>query len=454
MQAEAVEHLFQSVLPYDIIVEEARKLGVVKRARKLDPALLVMSLVMMGGSSEAGRLAAAIRDYRDRGGPQVARSASYRWFDEEFLALMEVLVGRAKAYLAEMPLHLPGVLAGRKDWRAVDSTVVKLPKELRASFEGTGDYAALKVHDEVSLGLENVVDWHITPAKRHDGPELVVDEGRRGTGLLIDLGYVSHKLFRDCEEHDVHVVARLKNGWKVWLDDDVRFQQAQRWEVPDEFMDKLGVEKLPDELAFPLDVDVRLGDLKQGVRARLVNIETPAGWRAYLTNVPRDTHDAEAIAFLYSLRWSVEIQHKLAKSGCKLGAIQAEKPVGAKILVHAAFLASLLANALAHLEHLDQGYVGEKCVRPTGQRPPVHAMLMWKMLQCSAPGIAQLLGGQNAGGRGWEHYADVLRHAGRDANWRSKPSPIDDAKGRNPAGRPMRRHRKKTAKEKAAGKVR
>ena len=110
--------------------------------------------------------------------------------------------------------------------------------------------------------------------------------------------------------------------------------------------------------------------------------------------MPRETHDAQAISFLYSLRWAVELHFKLAKSGCELDEIKAERPVSAKILVHAAVLASLLANALAHLEHLDQGYVGEKVVRPTAKRPPVHAKSIWKMVRTSAGTITHLLAGE------------------------------------------------------------
>lgn len=36
----------------------------------------------------------------------------------------------------------------------------------------------------------------------------------RGLGVLLDLGYASFKLLRDCHEHDVRFVIRLKDSWK------------------------------------------------------------------------------------------------------------------------------------------------------------------------------------------------------------------------------------------------
>ena len=314
MKADAVEMLFREVLPYDYIRERAKALGVQQRERIFDPVRLILALVLNGGTAESGRIAAALREYTKRGGEKVARSASYRWFDKELLALLMELVERAQRYVLEMPSTLPGVLAGRRDWRAIDSSTVKLSRALKDVYPGTGDYAALKVHAEISLGVENVVAWHITPARRHDSPELVIDESRRGTGILVDLGYVSHEMIRNCCAHDVSYVIRLKDGWKCFLDSDVMPSDVDSWRVPDEVLARMGVESLPDKLETELDIDVRLGHESNGVQSRLINIKTPEGWRAYLTNLPRETHDSAAISFLYALRWSVELHFKLANS--------------------------------------------------------------------------------------------------------------------------------------------
>ncbi len=451
MNGAAVETLFRTVLPYQRIDSAAKRLGVIKRSRFLNPRTLVLSLVLNGGTAEAGRIATALRDYVDRGEREVARSSSYKWFDTELLALMEELVADAQSHVLSMPHSLPGVLAGRTDWRAFDSTTIKLPRASVETFPGTGDYAALKVHVEMSLGVENVVAWHITDARRHDGPELTVDESRAGTGLLVDLGYASHDLIRRCNLHDVHYVIRLKNGWKTFLDDKVFVRDLEGWCLPEEYLETLGVSALPATLEAPLDVDVCLGNPDSGPQARLVNIKTPEGWRAYLTNVPRETHDGAAIAFLYALRWGIEIQNKLAKSCCDLDEIYVSNSASAKILVHAAMLASLLANALAHLEHIDQGYVDQRVVRPTGKRPPVHAMLMWKAVRTAAPRLVRMLTDDPEEKRTWDQIARYFTHLGKDPNWRSKPSPIDDAKGRNAAGRALRKHRARRPRRKKKG---
>ncbi|NCG22083.1 MAG: hypothetical protein GWP91_23960 [Rhodobacterales bacterium] len=149
MRSDHVQELFESILPFDYIEERAVALGIQKRNRLFAPARMVLSRVLNGGTAESGRLAAAMREYVRGGGTEVVRGAFYQGFDEELLALMEELVTRAQTHVLAMPKSLPGVLAGPTDWRAVDSSTVKLPKALAEVYPGAGAYAALKVHAEI-----------------------------------------------------------------------------------------------------------------------------------------------------------------------------------------------------------------------------------------------------------------------------------------------------------------
>jgi hypothetical protein len=47
-----------------------------------------------------------------------------------------------------------------------------------------------------------------------DHAQFHLDESWRGLGLLCDLGYASMRLVRDCEQHNVRHVMRLKDSWK------------------------------------------------------------------------------------------------------------------------------------------------------------------------------------------------------------------------------------------------
>ena len=108
------------------------------------------------------------------------------------------------------------------DWRVVDSTTVRLDDRLVDTFPGAGEYAALKIHKEWSVGTGNLLGYKITPARDHDSPQLIIDERRRGTGLLIDLGYASIERLVECDMYDVQYVIRLKENWKPKVERLVR----------------------------------------------------------------------------------------------------------------------------------------------------------------------------------------------------------------------------------------
>jgi hypothetical protein len=425
--------MLETILPRDAIEAAVTRLGVQQRARLFDPVELVYSLVLMGGTWEAGRIAAAIRDYFEKGAPKVARGSYYKWFDEQLLALMIELSDRARAYVLGMPLHVPGVLAGPRDWRVIDSTVVKLSKELIGTYPGTGDYASLKVHKEYSLGVENVVAYHITPGRTHDGPELVIDERRRGTGLIVDLGYASFEMLRRCEQHDVRTVVRLKGGWKVYIDE---LGDPSTWRgaagVPDSADEPLQLAGFHDVL----DIDVSVGPDADPIGVRLVGLPFEKEYAFFLSNLPRDTHSAEEVGMIYRLRWGIEVDNKLSKTGCQLDELTAQKPVSAQILVHASMIASMIANAIVHLDNVEQGAVGAVTVRP--KHPPLHPLAAWKIVVAWAHQLSGMMARPSDTEHLWERFAGHLTHSAGDPNWRKRASAMDRVKGRTPAGRAWR----------------
>ena len=429
MNGQLLCTLLETILPEQEIVDAVRATGFQQRQRKLDPVALVRALVLSGGTPDGGRQVDALRAYLEQGVPGVVRGAFYAWFNEPLGVLMAHMGQRAATYARGMPTHLPGILAGRRDWRAVDSTVVKLRRALFAELPGTGDYASLKVHKEYSLGVENVVAYHITSGREHDGPELVIDEARRGTGLLVDLGYASHAMLRACGAHDVHVVVKLKEGWNVFLNERVTAEQRLSWVVGSDFEGQLrggGDIHLPRSGAF--DIDVVVGPEEAAIPLRLVGVPSERGYCTFLTNLPRETHSLNDVGTLYRLRWTIEIDNKLAKSACRLDHVDAETRVSALILIHAAMTASILANAIVHAAALARGEVGARVVRL--KEAPLHPMLVAKMVATMADRLSLTMAAPNTEPAEWDRLAGLIRHMGHDPNWRRRPSAIDRVKGR------------------------
>lgn len=444
MDGVRFREMLNEMLPREVIEEGVRRLGVQLRERKIEPVAMVWALILSGGTEDCGRLASALRTYiEEQGTVDIARSSFYEWFDEESVVLMQELSGRCCRYVEQMPVHLPGILSGRVDWRVVDATTVKLPKQLQALFPGTGDYAALKVHKLYSLGVENVVDYHFTPAKDHDGPQLQVDEDWRGMGLLVDLAYASFRLLRQCIEHDVHIVIKLKDGWNVYVDDTVGIEQMKQWVSGCDFEELLSVDPFPMVEGQPLDIDVTVGPHNDPIRLRLVSLPTDNGDVRFLTNLPRATHDAEQVGALYRLRWSIELDNKLGKSAFRLDQITARSAVSAEILLHAAMMASMLANAFVHQDQLDRGFIGARC--PKLKEAPLHAMLVAKAIARGSNKLAEMLTDPDTPQARFDHMARAIRHLSKDPNWRRNPSILDVVKGRTAPPGPKRGQRRSEA---------
>jgi len=429
-----------AVLPDSVLMSVVEAVGFKQRERKRDALKFLRAMLASASSPSGGRQADIMRTYFENGAPQVARGSFYDWFGPHLEKVMEELSKITLAYVKKQELDLPGVLGCVTDWRIVDSTTVRLNDKLKSVYPGTGDYAALKVHKTSSVGCGTVIDYHLSPAKEHDSPHLKLDESWRGTGLLADLGYASLDLLRDCRQFDVSIIIRLKQNWKPKVQRIVR-GSLSRTLCPGTDLDVL----LEDEaliLGHCIDADVTVGP--DAIPMRLVGVFVPKkGYFFYLTNLSRATGPRQ-VADLYRIRWEVELNNKLDKSSHRLDEIDSRKPAAVRALIHATMIASMLVGLIVHRYNL--GIARES--KATRTQAPLHHGLVSRMLATCAFRIADALDleGDDAD-REWEHLAAVIVHAGKDPNWRRKPSILDQFRGwkQTPASRTEKSGRRSTA---------
>jgi hypothetical protein len=175
-----------------------------------------------------------------------------------------------------------------------------------------------------------------------------------------------------------------------------------------------------------LDADAFIGPPDDPIPVRIVGVPTTKGYCMFITNIPRETHNGVDVGTLYRLRWCIELDNKLSKSACRLDDLAAEKPVSALVLVHAAMIASIVANALTFSENTRRGASLKKHVRVA----PLHPMAVAKMVASMAERLAGLMADSSANRLAWNRAADNIVHMGRDPNWRRSPSVLDIVKGR------------------------
>lgn len=422
MTGNELKGIMETILPDSVLNRVVEAAGFEQRERKRDALMFLRAMLVSASSPSGGRQADIMRTYFDNGAPRVARGSFYEWFGPPLEKVMNELAKITMNYVKEQTPDLPGILGCVNDWRIVDSTTVRLHDSLKAVYPGTGDYAALKVHKTLSVGYGTVVDYHTSPAREHDSPHLTLDESWRGMGLLVDLGYASLERLRECRRFGVSIVMRLKANWKPKVERIVRGHLSRTF-VPGTDLDML----LDDEaliLGHCIDADVTVGP--DAIPMRLIGVFVlDHGYFFYLTNLPRLIGPRQ-VADFYRVRWEIESNNKLDKSSHRLDEIDARRPAAVNALVHATMIGSMLVNLIVHQYNLG---IAQRCAE-TRTEPPLHQGLVARMLATCSIRIAKALTLQGAkADTEWEHLAKVIIHAGKDPNWRRKPSILDQLRG-------------------------
>jgi putative transposase len=417
-----LKEIMETVLPDSALQRVVDAAGFEQRERKRDALKFLRAMLASAASPAGGRQADIMRTYFENGTPRVARGSFYDWFGPPLEDAMSELSKITLSYAASQPKDLPGVLGCVDDWLIVDSTTVRLHDALKPLYPGAGDYAALKLHKILSVGLGTTVAYHWSPAREHDSPHLKLDESWRGKGLLVDLGYASLQRLRDCRRFDVTIVMRLKENWKPKLERIVRGDISRTF-LPGTDLDAVLTEEVL-LLGNAIDADVTVGPDR--IPMRLCGVHVPdRGYCFYLTNLPRFVGPRQ-VADIYRVRWEIEINNKLDKSSHRLDEIDARKPAAVHALIHATIIASTLVGLIVHRHHLAIAQSSST----TRTQPPLHHGLVARMLATCAFRISDALQlhGSEADAE-WEHLAAVIVHAGKDPNWRRKPSILDQFRG-------------------------
>lgn len=431
-----LREVMERVLPEEVILGMVEAAKFQERARKRDALGFVRAMVIAAATGYGGRQRDVARVYFENGAPKVARGGFYAWFGPQLEATLAGLSQRALEYARAQPLDVPPLMRRHaRDWHIVDSSTVRLPDELIAEYPGAGPYAALKVHKRLSVGTGTVYQYHLSPAREHDAPHLVLDESWRGLGLLVDLGYASLKLIADCATYGVALVMRLKESWKP------KVQHVARGELKRTFFAGTDLDVLLQKRTLELDgravdADVTLGSGSRQVHCRLCGVPAPDGsYRFYLTNLPPRVGPHQVSDF-YRVRWEIESDNKLDKSCSHLQEICAQTGPAVRALIHASLISSMLACLLVHKHRLNQPAPRDGSTERT--TPPLHPQSLARAMGSAAISLAGAfeLRGEQAEAK-WQMLAEYLEHLSRDPNWRRSPSILDQLRGwRITPGRP------------------
>ena len=363
---------WRELLSPDDIIEVGRRLGVIKRQRKVDLATLVTSTIA-SVAPVPGAETTAMTTYFQMAPERVAPSSFYGRFTPAYAQLMRELALRAIDKVEEVSARDPSVhdygvlLEEFDDVRIVDSTchLVNRLAQTWAPSTSKKRPAGIKIHSVVSLaGNRPVGDVSITPQRRHDNPAAPRQAFEPGVLSLFDMGYLDVKRFIRMTYDGAFFVTRLKDSHEPEI---VRVHTGRGRRVLARGMtitEAYGDVLLPQNNR--IDLDVRISSGKNAAIVRAVGIvrddETATHW--YLTNVPREVLSVDDVADTYRLRWQIELFFKQLKSGTGLSAVRAWRPHTIQAFVYARIIALCLGRLLelAANERLGQPAAGQLAV--------------------------------------------------------------------------------------------
>jgi Transposase DDE domain len=433
MTGDEVRQVFEAMRPPPELDRLCKPCGVIERERKLHRGMFVRAMVIAAGPPGGAYQAEVWRSSLEFEVPHVARSAVSRGFDVPLEQCMAALAQRALAYARAQPVDRSGPRGRVQDGSIVDSTTVTVRDARRQACPGAGDDAAIKVHTGLSVGCGAPVHDPCSPAREHDRRPLQIDASWPGCGLLADLAYASLARLRACDTQHVCFVMRLQENGKPKVDSMARGQVTQAC-----FPGTDGDPLLEDDTRVldgrAIDAAGHVGGDTHPWHRRLVGVQTPKGDGCFLTNLPARIGPRQ-VADLDRVGWEVELRSRLDTSVHRLDAIDAARPCALKALLHASRIASTSAARLAPTPQVHTR--PQQAGTPRTAAPLHPRRLAWpRAVSCQSIAQAFELEGAEAQQR-WNTLAELLTHAGRDPNWRRRPSMLAQLRGwqRQPSGR-------------------
>jgi hypothetical protein len=353
-QRDAFLAQYSALVGPEEILEAGRRLGAIKRQRKVDlPKLVEATVISLSGTP--GAQTSALVNYLSLTGEPLAPSSFYDRFTPEFALVMKGMAGRAVEHVRQAdPKETSGRDLGAlfdafSDVRLADSTVLMLKKLAKGWAPSTSKVrpAGIKFHAVVSLHDDLPIADSLTPQRTHDNKAFPEATMEPGTLSIFDLGYIDVKRFIAAIDRGAHFLTRLKSSHnpeivRVYVGKGSR-RKARGLRLDDAI--ESGV--LTHHMGV-IDVDVRLVHKDREAIARVVAvINTDVDelhW--YITSVDRDLLDAFDIAEAYRLRWIIELIFKQLKSGTGLSSILAWRESAVTALIYGKITALCLSRLL------------------------------------------------------------------------------------------------------------
>lgn len=337
----------QTFLPAALITTLTREHGWFERDRKLDPVVMVWTLILGFSTGATRSIATLHRSYQRHTGSDLTYSAFRQRFDADLAATMTSILSFSMTSRA----HSMGAF---QDILALDATIVRLWNALSSKFPSTTPgQASAKLHVVMSLSGSSPNRLKIRTGREHDTAAWrSIGDWVAKRLLLMDLGYHSFWLFHRIHAHGGFFLSRLKSNSALVILEDLRTGPGRRAKVEGLTLSQ-GLERLKSrhiELLVEVPVKLRSGRSITYLWRVLGEWNEETGrYHCYLTNAEETLIECEDARGLYALRWQVELLFKALKQGGRLHELPSRDEQTVKVLVMAALCWVCLAGQLREL---------------------------------------------------------------------------------------------------------
>lgn len=219
-----------------------------------------------------------------------------------------------------------------------DSSKFDLPERLKdklPGFGGSASKAGACIQYEFEIKSGHINDLTITPANRPDSKDALatMDAVMKGDLTIRDLGYFALKYFIAAKKVGAFFLSKLNVKIKVYqmkvnsfeeLDFEQLYKMMKKNHI--ERLDKevyigkeeklpvrLVIELMPDEVFSTRMQKINKFNKKKGHKTSK-DYSNRARFNLFISNIPLDMIDGEAIAKIYKIRWQIELVFKIWKS--------------------------------------------------------------------------------------------------------------------------------------------
>jgi len=303
----------------------AKKTGLIKRERKIDPVLMFWVLILGFGVQLQRTLASLHREYEEKGSVHLSRGSFYERFSDELVEFLHECVIHGIEQLAETSHQKLKKNLGRfKDLLIQDSTIIRVHEKLAKKWPAVRSRkvaAGVKLSVLVSAVCDGPKRVMITGERTSEIKTLRVGPWIKDRILLFDQGFYKYQIFTRITEYGGFFITRVKVNADPVI---TQVYSTCRGRAMD-LVGKPVSEVLPKVKRQIVDAEVEVSFRRRTYngkrkvdtnrfRLTMMYNEEDEKYHTYLTNISSDILDAEEIAALYGARWHVELIFKELKS--------------------------------------------------------------------------------------------------------------------------------------------